>query len=64
MATEVNLRNVAFEVDDLGAVVGRQAVEGSGLVGAIGEYEKTYLVACVPGPEGIVLALAEDIGRS
>lgn len=62
MATEVGLRNVAFEVDDLRAVVDRLAADGYGLVGGIGEYEGTYLMAYVRGPEGIVVALAEHIG--
>lgn len=64
MATEIGLRNVAFEVDDLRAAVARLAVDGYGLVGGVGEYENTYLMAYVRGPEGIVVALAEHIGPS
>lgn len=62
LATELGLRNVAFQVDDLRAVVDRLAADGYGLVGGIGEYESTYLMAYVRGPEGIVVALAEYIG--
>jgi catechol 2,3-dioxygenase-like lactoylglutathione lyase family enzyme len=36
MANELGLRNVAFEVDDLQAVVDRLAADGYGLVGGIG----------------------------
>jgi catechol 2,3-dioxygenase-like lactoylglutathione lyase family enzyme len=39
MAIELGLRNVAFEVDDLQAVVDRLAADGYGLVGGIGQYE-------------------------
>src|SRR4029077_18443089 len=39
MANELGLRNVAFEVDDLQAVVDRLAADGSGLGGDIGHYE-------------------------
>ena len=63
MATEIGLRNIAFEVDDLRAVVRELASDGYGTVGGIGEYENTYLMAYVRGPEGIVVALAERIAR-
>src|SRR5512132_2892464 len=59
MATELGLRSVGFEVDDLPAIVERLAADGYGLVGGIGEYEQTWRMAYVRGPEGIVVALAE-----
>jgi catechol 2,3-dioxygenase-like lactoylglutathione lyase family enzyme len=62
MATELGLRNVAFEVDDLQATVDRVASEGYGLVGGIGEYEHSWRMAYVRGPEGIIVSLAERIG--
>src|SRR5437763_16049460 len=36
MSTELGLRNVCFEVDDLQGIVDRLAAEGYGLVGGIG----------------------------
>src|SRR4051812_31595346 len=39
MANELGLRNVAFEVDDLQAILDRLATDGYGLVGGVGEYE-------------------------
>ena len=62
MANEVGIRNVAFEVDDLRGVVDELAADGYGLVGGIGEYENTWLMTYVRGPEGITVALAERIG--
>jgi catechol 2,3-dioxygenase-like lactoylglutathione lyase family enzyme len=62
MANELGLRSVAFEVDDLQAVVDWAATEGYGLVGGIGEYEGVWRMAYVRGPEGIIVALAERIG--
>jgi hypothetical protein len=56
------LRNVAFEVNDLQAAVDWAATEGYGLVGGIGEYEGTWRMAYVRGPEGIIVSLAERIG--
>ena len=62
MANELGLRSVAFEVDDLRAVVDRLAADGYGLVGGVGEYENTWLMAYVRGPDGIIVALAERLG--
>jgi catechol 2,3-dioxygenase-like lactoylglutathione lyase family enzyme len=61
MATELGLRNVSFEVDDLQAAVDGLAVDGYGLVGGIGEYEHIWRMAYVRGPEGIIVSLAERI---
>ena len=62
MATELGLRNVCFEVDDLQAVVDRLAADGYGLVGGVGQYEDVWRMAYVRGPEGIIVSLAERIG--
>jgi catechol 2,3-dioxygenase-like lactoylglutathione lyase family enzyme len=62
MSTELGLRNVAFEVDDLQATVEALAADGYGLVGGIGEYEHVWRMAYVRGPEGIIVSLAQRIG--
>jgi len=62
MANELGIRNVCFEVEDLGAAVEALANDGYGLVGDIGEYEGTWLMAYVRGPDGIVVSLTERIG--
>jgi len=62
MATELGLRSLSFEVDDLQGAVDRLAVDGYGLVGGIGQYENVWRMAYVRGPEGIIVALAERIG--
>ena len=62
MSTELGLRNVAFEVDNLQEIVDRLAADGYGLVGGIGQYEDMWRMAYVRGPEGIIVALAERIG--
>ena len=62
MANELGLRNVAFEVDDLDALLERLAADGYGLVGGVGEYEGVWRMAYVRGPEGIIVSLAERIG--
>ena len=62
MSNELGLRNVSFEVDDLQAAVDRLAADGYGLVGGVGEYERSWRMAYVRGPEGIIVSLAERIG--
>ena len=62
LSTELGLRNVAFVVDDLQAVVDRLAADGHGLVGGVGQYENSWRMTYVRGPEGIIVALAERLG--
>ena len=61
MSTTLGLRNIAFEVDDLQAIVDELAADGYGLVGGIGQYEHIWRMAYVRGPEGIIVALAQRI---
>jgi len=61
MANVLGIRNVAFEVEDLRGIVQRLAADGYQLVGGIGEYENSWRMAYVRGPEGIIVALAERI---
>lgn len=61
MANRLGLRSIAFEVDNLQAVVDRQARDGYGLVGGIGQYENIWQMAYLRGPEGIIVALAQRI---
>lgn len=60
-ANELGLRSVAFEVDDLRATVDWAASCGYEMVGGVGEYEGTWRMAYLRGPEGIIVALAERL---
>jgi hypothetical protein len=62
MSTGPGLRNVAFEVDDPQAAVGRLAADGYGLAGGAGQYEHPWRMAHVRGPQGIIVSLAGRIG--
>lgn len=62
-ANEPGLRNVAFEVHDLRAAVDQAAAEGYGPVGGIGAYKGGWRMAYVRGPGGIIVSLAEHIGK-
>ena len=61
MPTELGLRNVTFEVDDLQAVLDRLAADGYHLVGGVGQYEDIWRMASVRGPEGFIVNLAQRI---
>lgn len=61
MANELGLRSVAFEVDDLQAILDWLAADGYDLVGGVGEYEGVWRMASVRGPEGIIVSLAQRI---
>jgi hypothetical protein len=52
---------VTFEVDDLHAILGRLAADGYRLVGGVGQYEGTWRMASVRGPEGLIVNLAQRI---
>ena len=62
MATQLGLRNVCFEVQDLHGELDRLREQGYGLVGGVGRHEDVWLMAYVRGPEGIIVSLAERIG--
>jgi catechol 2,3-dioxygenase-like lactoylglutathione lyase family enzyme len=55
------IRHLAFEVDDLNAVVARLQARGAQLVGQIERYKDVYLLCYLRGPEGILVELAERI---
>jgi catechol 2,3-dioxygenase-like lactoylglutathione lyase family enzyme len=61
-ANRPGLRHVAFKVDDVRAVVDRVREAGWDTVGEIVDYESTFLLCYVRGPEGLIVELAERLG--
>jgi catechol 2,3-dioxygenase-like lactoylglutathione lyase family enzyme len=55
------LRHIAFAVDDIEDVIARLRARGSELVGELVNYEDSYWLCYVRGPEGIIVELAEKI---
>jgi catechol 2,3-dioxygenase-like lactoylglutathione lyase family enzyme len=55
------LRRVMFAVDGIDAVVARMREHGAELIGEM-QYGETYKLAYIRGPEGIIVALAEQLG--
>src|SRR3984885_11786403 len=63
MHNELGLPNVSFELDDLRAILDRLAADGYHLVGGVGQYEDSWRMASVRGPEGVIVNLAQRIKR-
>jgi catechol 2,3-dioxygenase-like lactoylglutathione lyase family enzyme len=55
------LRHVAFKVDDVRGVVERVREAGWETVGEIVDFESTFLLCYVRGPEGLIVELAERL---
>src|SRR5881394_1888577 len=55
----LGIRRVMFAVDDIVAVVAHMLAHGAELIGEM-QYEDTYRLAYIRGPEGIIVGLAEQ----
>ena len=55
----LGLRRVMFAVEDLDAVVTRMRAHGAEIIGQM-NYEDTYRLAYIRGPEGIIVGLAQE----
>ena len=56
----LGLRSVMFNVDDMGATVAGVLARGGELVGTVEDFD-SYRLCYVRGPEGIIVALAEQL---
>lgn len=61
MANELGLRSLAFEVDDIVAVISELDAQDYTLIGGLGEYEGVWKMAYIRGPEGLIVALAQRL---
>ena len=57
----LGIRRVMFAVDDIDEVVSRMRARGAEVIGEM-NYEIAYKLAYIRGPEGIIVALAEQLG--
>ena len=57
----LGIRRIMFAVDDIEDVVARLRAHGAQLVGELTQYEDKYRLCYVRGPEGILVALAEEL---
>jgi catechol 2,3-dioxygenase-like lactoylglutathione lyase family enzyme len=57
----LGIRRIMFTVDDIDDVLARLRAHGAELVGEVVQYEDSYRLCYVRGPEGILVALAEEL---
>lgn len=55
------VRRVMFAVDDIDDTVARLRERGAELVGDIAQYEDAYRRCYLRGPDGIIVALAQEL---
>ena len=57
----LGIRRIMFAVEDIEDVLARLQAHGAELVGELVQYEDKYRLCSVRGPEGIIVALAEQL---
>lgn len=58
----LGIRRIMFAVDDIDDVLARLRTHGAELIGEVVQYEDKYRLCYIRGPEGIIVALAEQLG--
>jgi catechol 2,3-dioxygenase-like lactoylglutathione lyase family enzyme len=61
-ANTLGIRRIMFAVDDIDDVVARLEKHGAKLMGEVAQYEDMYRLCYLRGPEGIIIALAQQLG--
>ena len=59
----LGMGRIMFAVDHIDAVLARLQAHGAELVGEVVQYDDTYRLCYVRGPEGIIIALAEELKK-
>jgi catechol 2,3-dioxygenase-like lactoylglutathione lyase family enzyme len=54
---------VMFTVDDIDETLARPLERGAQLVGEVVQYEEAYRLCYIRGPEGLLIGLAEELGK-
>jgi catechol 2,3-dioxygenase-like lactoylglutathione lyase family enzyme len=57
----LGIRRIMFAVDDIEDVLPRLRAHGAELIGEITQYEDAFRLCYIRGPEGIIIALAEQL---
>jgi catechol 2,3-dioxygenase-like lactoylglutathione lyase family enzyme len=60
-ANTLGIRRIMFAVDDIDDVVARLGRRGAELLGEIAQYEDSYRLCFLRGPEGIIIGVAEQL---
>src|SRR5215217_6604339 len=62
-ANTLGIRRIMFAVEGIDDVVARLRTHGAELLGEIAQYEDSYRLCFVRGPEGIIIGLAEQLSE-
>ena len=57
----LGIRRIMFAVEDIEDALARLRKHGADLIGELAQYENKYRLCYVRGPEGILIALAEQL---
>lgn len=57
----LGLRSIMFAVEDIDDVIARLRGHGAELVHEVAQYEDVYRLCYLRGPEGVIVALAEEL---
>jgi predicted enzyme related to lactoylglutathione lyase len=57
----LGIRRIMFAVDDIEDVLARLRAHGAELIGEITQYEDMYRLCYIRGPEGIMIALSQQL---
>jgi catechol 2,3-dioxygenase-like lactoylglutathione lyase family enzyme len=60
-ANTLGIRRIMLAVEDIEGVLARLRTHGAELVGELEQYEDSYRLCYVRGPEGIIVAPAEQL---
>lgn len=60
-ANTLGIRRIMFAVENIEDVLARLLAHGAELVGGLERYENSYRLCYLRGPEGILIALAEQL---
>jgi catechol 2,3-dioxygenase-like lactoylglutathione lyase family enzyme len=58
----LGIRRLMFAVDDIEDTIDRLRTHGAELIGEVVRYEDVFLLCYLRGPEGVIVALAEELG--
>jgi predicted enzyme related to lactoylglutathione lyase len=58
----LGMGRIMFAVDDIDDVLARLQSRGGELIGEVTQYEDMYRLCYLRGPEGIIIALAQELG--
>jgi catechol 2,3-dioxygenase-like lactoylglutathione lyase family enzyme len=61
-ANALGIRRIMFAVEDIDDVVARLRGHGAEILGELAQYEDSYRLCFMRGPEGIIIGLAEQLG--